>query len=79
MAERQQWTRKIETDIALACQREIGNFILRWDRPPLATPRLPSLFSKSMGFTLWGIVDDPISPALVICTINLELNSLLKY
>lgn len=40
--------------------------MLRWDRPPLATPRLPSLFSKSIGFTLWGMVEDPISPALVV-------------
>jgi hypothetical protein len=29
----------------------------------LAKPRLPSAFSKSMGFTLCGIADDPISPA----------------
>ena len=58
----------MQTGIGLTCQREIGNFMPRWDRPPLATPRLPSLFSKSIGFTLWGMVDDPISPALVICT-----------
>lgn len=54
--------------LALTCQREIGNFILRKDRSSLALPRLPSLFSKSIGLTLWGIVEDPISPALVICS-----------
>ena len=25
------------------------------------SPRFPSAFSKSMGFTLWGIVEDPTS------------------
>ena len=33
----------------------------------LAMPRLPSLFSKSMGFTLWGMVEEPTSPAIVRC------------
>ena len=42
--------------------------MLRKDRSSLALPRLPSLFSKSIGLTLWGIVEDPISPALVICS-----------
>jgi len=27
----------------------------------LATPKLASAFSKSIGLTLWGMVDDPIS------------------
>ena len=33
----------------------------------LANPKLPSEFSKSIGFTLWGMVDDPTSPATVRC------------
>lgn len=50
------------------CQREIGNLLLKWLISAFAFPQLPSLFSKSMGLTLWGIVEDPISPALVVCT-----------
>ena len=30
-------------------------------------PRLPSAFSKSIGFTLCGIVDEPTSPATTFC------------
>ena len=33
----------------------------------LAIPRFPSEFSKSMGFTLCGIVDDPVSPSTIRC------------
>ncbi len=33
----------------------------------LARPRLPSEFSKSIGLTLCGMVDEPISPALTFC------------
>jgi len=31
-------------------------------RSELAFERFPSLFSKSIGLTLWGIVDDPFRP-----------------
>lgn len=41
--------------------------MLRAVKTALAKHKLPSLFSKSMGLTLWGIVEDPISPALVVC------------
>ena len=42
------------------------SYLPTWNRPALAQPRLPPLFSKSMGFTLWSIVEDPISPDLVV-------------
>ena len=32
-----------------------------------ARPKLPSAFSKSIGLTLCGIVDEPISPFLSFC------------
>ena len=46
------------------CQRETGSFSARWRSSALARPRLPSEFSKSIGLTLCGIVDDPTSPSL---------------
>jgi adenylosuccinate lyase len=33
----------------------------------LAIPKLPSPFSKSIGLTLCGMVDEPTSPAMVLC------------
>ena len=35
-----------------------------------AIPRLPSLFSKSIGLTLCGIALEPTSPALIFCLKN---------
>ena len=49
------------------CQRLIGSFWLRCASSALARPKLPSAFSKSIGLTLCGIVDEPTSPALVRC------------
>ena len=46
------------------CQRLMGSFSARCLSSALARPRLPSAFSKSMGLTLCGMVDEPISPAL---------------
>ena len=45
------------------CQREIGSLSLRWLNSALAIPRLPSEFSKSIGLTLCGMVDEPTSLA----------------
>ena len=45
------------------CQREIGSFSAMNRSSALATPKLPSAFSKSIGLTLCGIVDEPTSPA----------------
>ena len=45
------------------CQRETGSLSARCCSSALASPRLPSEFSKSIGLTLCGIVDEPISPA----------------
>mmetsp|Transcript_58197 Transcript_58197/g.85312 ORF Transcript_58197/g.85312 Transcript_58197/m.85312 type:complete len:240 (-) Transcript_58197:855-1574(-) len=49
------------------CSREMGSFMERWSKRAFARPKLPSAFSKSIGFTLCGIADEPISPALVFC------------
>ena len=49
------------------CQRETGSFSLRWRSSALAMPKLPSEFSKSIGLTLCGMVEEPISPAFVFC------------
>ncbi|MNT11239.1 hypothetical protein D3C72_1461080 [compost metagenome] len=47
------------------CKREIGNLAAKCSNNALAIPKFPSEFSKSIGFTLCGIADDPISPALI--------------
>ena len=49
------------------CNREIGNLADKCSKRALAMPKLPSEFSKSMGFTLCGIADDPISPSFNSC------------
>jgi hypothetical protein len=49
------------------CQREIGSLFIKWSITALASPRLPSEFSKSIGLTLCGIVLLPTSPATVRC------------
>ena len=46
-------------------KREIGSFSARCRSIALASPRLPSEFSKSIGFTLCGIVDEPTSPSRI--------------
>ena len=49
------------------CQRLMGSFSLRCLSTALAKPKLPSAFSKSIGLTLCGMVDEPISPAFKRC------------
>lgn len=49
------------------CRRDTGSFWARWLNTALAMPALPSEFSKSIGLTLWGMADDPTSPALMRC------------
>ena len=49
------------------CQRLMGSFSLKWRSMALDKPRLPSAFSKSIGLTLCGMVDEPISPAFKRC------------
>jgi hypothetical protein len=48
------------------CQRETGSFWARCVSVAFAIPRLPSEFSKSIGLTLCGIVEEPTSPATVL-------------
>ena len=50
-----------------ALDREIGSLLARCWKIALAMPRLPSEFSKSIGLTLCGMVEEPISPATVFC------------
>ncbi|MNT17144.1 hypothetical protein D3C71_1862360 [compost metagenome] len=42
------------------CKREIGNFAAKCSNSAFAIPKFPSAFSKSIGFTLCGIAEDPI-------------------
>ncbi|MNC95585.1 hypothetical protein D3C83_127390 [compost metagenome] len=49
------------------CQRDTGSFSARWRSSALAMPRLPSEFSKSIGFTLCGMVEEPTSPFFGFC------------
>jgi hypothetical protein len=49
------------------CHLLMGSLLLRCSNTALAMPRLPSEFSKSIGFTLWGMVELPTSPAIVRC------------
>ena len=44
-----------------------GNFAERCSKIAFAIPKFPSEFSKSIGFTLCGIADEPISPSLIFC------------
>ena len=48
----------------------MDNFELKCDEIALASPRFPPLFSKSIGFTLCGIVEEPTSPTLTHYTIQ---------
>mmetsp|Transcript_6788 Transcript_6788/g.27718 ORF Transcript_6788/g.27718 Transcript_6788/m.27718 type:complete len:203 (-) Transcript_6788:856-1464(-) len=49
------------------CHRETGSLAERCSNTALAIPTFPSEFSKSMGLTLCGMVDEPTSPATVFC------------
>src|SRR6056297_3545130 len=48
-------------------RRLVVRYSERNDRSEFAFERLPSLFSKSMGLTLWGIVEDPVSVFAASC------------
>ena len=49
------------------CNLEIGSLADKCSKMALATPRLPSEFSKSMGLTLCGMADEPTSPFFIFC------------
>ena len=49
------------------CQRDTGSFSEKCRSIAFASPALPSAFSKAMGFTLCGMVDEPTSPATAFC------------
>ena len=59
--------RKTVESVKSRCKREMGSLLLKWSRKALAMPKLPSEFSKSIGFTLWGMAEEPTSPALIFC------------
>jgi hypothetical protein len=45
----------------------MGSLAARCSRSALAMPRFPSAFSKSMGFTLCGMAEEPTSLGFVFC------------
>ena len=45
------------------CRRDIGSLSAKCASRAFASPKLPSAFSKSMGLTLCGMVEEPTSPA----------------
>ena len=47
------------------CNRETGNLHENSPNNASASCKLPSAFSKSIGFTFCGMVEDPTSPAAV--------------
>ena len=47
------------------CNLDNGNLAERCSKIAFAIPKFPSEFSKSIGFTLCGMADEPISPALI--------------
>ena len=47
--------------------REIGSFSEKCLSTALARPKLPSAFSKSIGLTLCGMVEEPTSPSFSFC------------
>ncbi|MNC87035.1 hypothetical protein D3C83_27300 [compost metagenome] len=59
--------RRTVESVRSRCQRETGSFSLMCLSSALATPRLPSEFSKSIGFTLCGMTEEPTSPAFTFC------------
>ena len=56
----------VESERSL-CQRETANLRAKCPKSAFATPKLPSEFSKSMGFTLCGMVELPVSPSAMRC------------
>ena len=59
--------RKTVLSVKSRCNLDIGSFADKCSKIALAIPKLPSLFSKSIGFTLCGIALLPTSPALIFC------------
>jgi hypothetical protein len=49
------------------CKRDTGSFTDKCSSNALAIPKFPSAFSKSIGFTLCGMAEDPTSPAFNFC------------
>ena len=64
MAECHSHLRRTVESVRSRCQRDTGSFSLMWRSSALAMPKLPSEFSKSIGFTLCGMVEEPTSSAL---------------
>lgn len=47
-------------------RREMGSFLAKVSKRPLAKTRLPSAFSNSMGLIFWGMVEEPTNLFLPI-------------
>ena len=59
--------RRTVESVKSLCKRETGNFDDRCSNTAFARPIFPSEFSKSIGFTLCGIAEEPISPSFNFC------------
>ena len=59
--------RKTVESVKSRCNLEIGNLADKCSKIALAIPKFPSEFSKSIGFTLCGIAEEPTSPFLIFC------------
>ena len=59
--------RKTVLSVKSLCSLDIGNLAERCSKIAFARPKFPSEFSKSIGFTLCGIAEEPTSPALIFC------------
>ena len=58
--------RTVESDKS-RCKRDTGSLRAKNSNSALAMPKLPSAFSKSIGFTFCGMVEEPTSPVFVFC------------
>ena len=59
--------RKTVLSVKSRCNLETGSLADKCSNTALARPRFPSEFSKSIGFTLCGIAEEPTSPFLIFC------------
>ncbi len=56
-----------EESVRSRCQREVTRVEPRTSSSPEEISRLASAFSKRIGLTLCGMVEEPVAPATGIC------------
>ena len=52
------------------CQRDTGSLLAQVPQQRVGDAELPSEFSKSIGFTLCGMVEEPTSPGFARCCLK---------